>query len=586
MAKPTTRDASTRGVDTAPEQEASTAAKGPRPLAKLESPVTALDDRVGLAALGRKNLRKVFPDHWSFLLGEVALYSFIICLITGVFLTIWFRPSMAEITYDGSYQLLKGLHMSEAFASTLEISFDIKGGLLIRQLHHWGALLFVAAMFAHMMRVFFTGAFRKPRELNWLLGVGLISMGAVEGFAGYSLPDDLLSGTGLRFADGMIRSFPLIGTWAEFFVFGGEYPGELIISRLYMVHILLLPGLLLGLVAAHMALVVYHKHTQFPGPGRTEKNVVGYPMFPVYMAKAGGFFFIVSGVLVLMATFMQINPLWQYGPYNPAQVTAGSQPDFYMGAAEGGVRIMPPWETYWFGLTWSWNIFIPGVGILGALFTGMALYPFIERWVTGDKEEHHLLQLPHQAPTRTAIGVAAIAAYFCAQLGGANDLMATHFELSLNAITWFLRIMIFVSPIVAFLVTKRICVSLQRRDNELLTHGSPSGDMERLPDGGYFEHHVNLSDDEAFTLSQHREHVPVEASPSTDAHGVRTKGGVSKNRARWSRFFYETDALKPSAEEIAEGRAHTDHENAEHGHGELTNDDGGEHDDNRELSNS
>lgn len=585
MAKPaSTRDASAKDIDTAADVEPSTAARGPHPLAKLESPATALDDRLGLAAMGRKNLRKVFPDHWSFLLGEVALYSFLICLITGVFLTIWFKPSMAEITYDGSYQLLKGLHMSEAFASTLDISFDIKGGLLIRQIHHWGALLFVAAMFAHMMRVFFTGAFRKPRELNWLLGVGLLSIGTVEGFAGYSLPDDLLSGTGLRFADGMIRSVPLIGTWAEFFVFGGEFPGELIVPRLYMAHILLLPGLLLGLVAAHMALVVYHKHTQFPGPGRTEKNVVGYPLFPVYMAKAGGFFFIVFGVLVLMATVMQINPVWQYGPYNPAQVTAGSQPDFYMGAAEGGVRIMPPIETYWFGLTWSWNIAIPGLGVLGALFTGIALYPFIERWVTGDKEEHHLLDKPYQAPTRTAIGVAAIACYFMFQLGGANDLMATHFSLSLNAVTWFLRIMAFVAPVVAFLVTKRICVSLQRRDNDLLTHGSPSGVMERSATGEYFEHHVNLDEDTAFTLSQHREYVPVEAGGDTDEHGVRKTGGISKRRARWSKFFFGSDAPKPTAEEIAEGRAHTDHENAEHGHDELVSTDHDHDDSDRQLS--
>ncbi len=229
-------------------------------------PVKWADERIGVAGLLRPFFRKVFPDHWSFLLGEIALYSFIVCLLSGVFLTIWFVPSMAEIEYEGSYELLRGLPMSEAYASTLALSFDIRGGLLLRQMHHWAAMLFVAAMLVHSLRIFFTGAFRKPRELNWVIGVALLAMGIFEGFFGYSLPDDLLSGTGLRFLDGAIRATPVIGTWAEFFIFAGEFPGELIIPRLYMVHILLLPALILGLVAAHLALVVYHKHTQYPGP--------------------------------------------------------------------------------------------------------------------------------------------------------------------------------------------------------------------------------------------------------------------------------------------------------------------------------
>ena len=319
-------------------------------------PTKWADERIGVAGLTRPFLRKVFPDHWSFLLGEIALYSFIVLILSGVFLTIWFKPSMAEIEYEGTYQLLRGMQMSEAYASTLGLSFDIRGGLLLRQMHHWAAAVFVAAMLTHSLRIFFTGAFRKPREINWLIGVAMLALGIIEGFTGYSLPDDLLSGTGLRFVDGLIRSIPVIGTWAEFFIFAGEFPGELIVPRLYMVHILLVPALLLGLIAAHLALVVYHKHTQFPGPGRTEGNVVGYPVFPVYAAKAGGFFFIVFGVLTLMGGTMQINPVWVFGPYNPAEVTAGSQPDWYMGFVEGGIRIMPNWEWHIGSTTWSWNV--------------------------------------------------------------------------------------------------------------------------------------------------------------------------------------------------------------------------------------
>ncbi|NNG18505.1 ubiquinol-cytochrome c reductase cytochrome b subunit [Naumannella sp. ID2617S] len=566
-----------------------TQAKSPdkkHPLQPLAGAAGWADDRLGLAAMGKKNLRKVFPDHWSFLLGEIALYSFIILLLTGVFLTIWFKPSMNEINYEGSYQLLKGVAMSEAYASSLALSFDIRGGLLIRQIHHWAAMLFIGAMFAHSLRVFFTGAFRKPRELNWLLGVGLLSMGMVEGFAGYSLPDDLLSGTGLRFADGMIRSVPIIGTWAEFFVFGGEYPGSLIIPRLYMAHILLIPGLLLGLIAAHMALVVYHKHTQYPGPGRKETNVVGYPLFPVYMAKAGGFFFIVSGMLVLMGAFFQINPVWQYGPYNPAEVTAGSQPDWYMGPAEGAVRIMPAWEWHIAGTTWSWNVFLPGAGLLGLLFTSMALYPFIERWITKDEREHHILEFPYQNATRTALGAAAISCYLMFLLGGGNDILAIKFNLSLNAVTYFLRVAVFLVPVLVFIATKRICLGMQRQKQERVLHGSESGQMERSLDGGYSESHVPLSRDEAYTLTYRNDVMPIEPGATTDESGVRVKGGASKLRATMQRWFFRDNVPKPTREEYDEAVQHTLHEGHgdDHGHDDSHGSHAVGHSDRKELS--
>ena len=210
-----------------------TATAGNKPPGRGMRIVNWHDDRLGLAKIGKENLRKVFPDHWSFLLGEIALYSFVVLLLTGVFLTIWFKPSMAEVDYTGPYQLLKGTPMSEAFASTLDLSFEVRGGLLIRQIHHWAAILFVAAATVHMLRIFFTGAFRKPREINWLIGLGLFMLAMVEGFAGYSLPDDLLSGTGLRFADGLMRAIPLVGTWVEFFVFNGEFPGTAIVPVSY-----------------------------------------------------------------------------------------------------------------------------------------------------------------------------------------------------------------------------------------------------------------------------------------------------------------------------------------------------------------
>ena len=300
-----------------------------------------VDDRLASANFTKRLLNKVFPDHWSFMLGEIALYSFIILLLSGTYLTLWFKPSMVEVIYNGSYVPLKGIKMSEAFASTLEISFDVRGGLLMRQIHHWAALFFVAAMSVHVGRIFFTGAFRKPREINWVIGTLLLVLGILEGFAGYSLPDDLLSGTGLRIAQGIVQALPLVGTYLAMFLFGGEFPGTDFISRLYSIHILLVPGILLALITVHLIMVFYQKHTQFPGPGRTESNVVGYRLYPIYIAKAGGFFFIVFGVTTLIAALVTINPIWLYGPYTPSQVTAGSQPDWYIGWLDGAVRIMP-----------------------------------------------------------------------------------------------------------------------------------------------------------------------------------------------------------------------------------------------------
>src|SRR3954470_15051587 len=338
-----------------------TSETGTRPNPPGTGAVKWLDQRIGLGGLAKKQLRKVFPDHWSFMLGECALWSFVILLLTGVFLSLWFKPSMTEVIYNGSYPSLRRKSMAEAYASTLHLTFDVRGGLLMRQMHHWAANLFLASMTIHMLRVFFTGAFRKPRELNWLVGLGILQISIVEGFAGYSLPDDLLSGTGLRIAEGLMRSIPIVGSYISFFVFGGEFPGDSFIPRLYVVHVLLIPGLLLGLIGAHMLLLVYHKHTQYPGPGRTNSNVVGYPLLPVYAAKAGGFFFVVFGITAFMGALLQINPIWLYGPYDPAQVTAGSQPDWYMGWLEGALRIMPPWETQIWGYTIGWNIFIPGI---------------------------------------------------------------------------------------------------------------------------------------------------------------------------------------------------------------------------------
>ena len=489
-----------------------------------------VDERTGAAKWVKKNLTKVFPDHWSFLLGEIALYSFIILLLSGTFLTFWFDPSAREVIYDGSYAPLQGLHMSAAYESTLHISFEVRGGLLMRQIHHWSALIFMAAIVVHLMRVYFTGAFRKPREFNWIIGVGLLTLGIVEGFLGYSLPDDLLSGTGIRIAEAIIQAIPVVGSYLSYFAFGGAFPGEAFIPRIYTVHVLLLPGIFLALITVHLMLVWYQKHTQWPGPGRTEKNVVGYPLMPAYMAKAGGFFFIVFGVTAFLGAVASINPVWLYGPYNPGQISAGSQPDWYMGWLDGLVRMSPPIETYWFGYTISWNILIPGLIVPGILFTGMALYPFIESWITGDKREHHLLDRPRNVPNRTALGVMSLTFMLVALINGGNDIIATTFDLSINQVMWFSRIAIFVLPPIAFVITKRICLSLQRADRELVLHGRETGRLLMLPHGEFVEVHEPISPELAWKLTAH-EQAPALALEDVDARGVQ-RGGRLKNKLR------------------------------------------------------
>ncbi len=514
-----------------------------------------VDERTGAAAWMKKNLQKVFPDHWSFMLGEIALYSFVILLLSGTFLTFWFDPSMREVVYEGSYEPLKGLEMSAAYASALDISFEVRGGLLMRQIHHWSALIFMAAIVVHLLRVFFTGAFRKPREFNWIIGVGLLTLGIVEGFLGYSLPDDLLSGTGIRIAEAILQAIPLVGSYLSYFLFGGVFPGVTFIPRIYTLHILIIPGIFLALSTVHLMLVWYQKHTQYPGPGRTEKNVVGYPLMPVYMAKAGGFFFIVFGVTAFLGAVASINPIWLYGPYTPGQISAGSQPDWYMGWLDGLVRMAPPIEPVIFGYTLSLNILIPGLIIPGILFTGMALYPFIEQWITGDKREHHLLDRPRNAPNRTALGAMALTFMLIALINGGNDIIATNFDLSINQIMWFSRIGIIVLPPIAFIVTKRLCLSLQRADRELVLHGRETGRLVMMPSGEFVEVHEPISPEKAWLLTQHEQNAPLQLEEK-DARGVRRPGLLkSKLRKRFA-IAHAEQVAKPTVEDLKEIEHH------------------------------
>lgn len=461
-----------------------------------------LDERLQLASPSiRKYLvNKVFPDHWSFLLGEIALWSFILLLLTGTFLALFYDPSLEEVTYDGPYAALQGVEMSRAYSSVLDLSFDVRGGLLIRQMHHWSALLFIAAIVVHFLRHFFTGSFRKPREINWIIGITLFWLAFLSGFTGYSLPDDALSGTGLRIAHAIILSIPILGSWLASALFDGPFPGQLIIARFYILHVFLLPLALLALITVHIGIMFVQKHTQWAGPGRTNRNVVGERYFPRYLAKQTAFLLLVFAVAAALAGLFQINPVWFFGPYKAAVVSVGSQPDWYVLFLEGSSRLFPAWDIRFplFGQDFTIpGLFWPTVVLPGILIALVVAYPFLEARVRKDKQIHHLLERPRDAPVRTGLGAMAVTFWLILTISGANDIVARTFDISLNATTWAGRIGVIIAPPIAYYLTYRICLGLQQHDREVLAHGVETGIIRRQPGGGFVELHQPLGPTDA-----------------------------------------------------------------------------------------
>jgi ubiquinol-cytochrome c reductase cytochrome b subunit len=417
------------------------------------------DHRLHIAHFTRSALDKIFPDNWSFMLGEIALYCFIVLITTGTYLSFFFSPSGKEVVYDGSYVPLQGLHMSEAFSSTVRLSFDVRAGLVFRQMHHWAALIFVGAILVHLLRVFFTGAFRRPRELNWVIGVTLFVLVVFNGFSGYSLPDDLLSGTGLRIGYSIALAIPVVGTWASFLVFGGEFPSPDIISRLFVLHVLIIPAIIAGLLGAHMAILWRQKHTQYPGPGRTEDNIVGSRLWPTYTARSVGLLAGVFAIIALLGGLVQVNPIWLYGPFRPAAVSTASQPDWYMGWLEGALRLAPAWRLDLFGYTLS-EVFLPGVVLPGITFALLYLWPWVEQRVTADTSEHHILDRPRDRPFRTAFGVGTLTFYIVLFVAGSQDIGAQKFVTAIPTLTRVLQVLVFVLPAVAAVLAWKICRDL------------------------------------------------------------------------------------------------------------------------------
>jgi len=456
-----------------------------------------LDSRTGLGTLIRAGLRKVFPDHWSFLLGEVAVFCFIILVATGTFLTFFYVPSAATVPYQGPYQPLHGQDVSAAFDSVMALSFEVRAGLLMRQIHHWTALVFVGVIVLHICRVFFTGAFRRPRELNWIVGFTLLVLAMGAGFTGYSLPDDLLSGTGARIAYSAAISIPFIGPWLASLAFGGEFPTTALISRFYVTHILLLPAAIAALLTLHIVLLVLHKHTQYRGGPAREDNVVGRYLWPTQAFLSTGLFFLTAALLALIGGLFQINPIWLYGPFDASVVSSPAQPDWYVGWLDGALRIFPPFEPKILGIVVP-APFIPGIVIPGVLFTIVALWPFIEALLTRDHAEHHLLDRITDQPVRLASGLAILTIFAVLTIAGGNDVIAFYLGTDVESLTRALRVAVIALPILVWLTAYRFAVVARRRHradgaadpggaDEPPADRHPGQALRRTADGGFEE---------------------------------------------------------------------------------------------------
>jgi ubiquinol-cytochrome c reductase cytochrome b subunit len=444
-----------------------------------------VDSRTGMAGVARTALRKVFPDHWSFLLGEIALFCFVILVATGTFLTFFYVPSATPVTYDGPYVPVRGAEVSAAYDSVMTLSFEVKAGLVMRQIHHWTALVFVAVVVLHLSRVFFTGAFRRPRELNWLVGFVLLTLALAEGLTGYTLPDDLLSGTGARIIYSVALSIPFIGPWAASLLFGGEFPTMALISRFFVIHVLFLPGLFIAGITAHLAFVVIHKHTQYRGGRARETNVIGRAFWPTQAFVSTGLFFLTAAFMALLGGLVQVNPIWAYGPFDATVVSSPAQPDWYVGWLDGSLRIFPPIEPTIFGITIP-SPFIPGIVLPGIVLTLVALWPFIEARLTGDDREHHLLDRVGEHPIRTATGVAILTLFGILTIAGGNDVLAFYFSSQVETLTQVFRWLAVILPVVAWIVTYRVCVDRRRRGRGSV-RPRPGGTALRRSAAGGFE---------------------------------------------------------------------------------------------------
>ena len=442
------------------------------------------DRRLGATSPARAALGTAYPDPWAFLFGEIALYCLVVLALTGLFLSVFYVPDVrAQIAYQGPYAPLRGQPVTEAFNSVLRISFEVPAGLLVRQTHHWASLVFVAAIVLHLCRIFFTGAFRRPRQRSWVVGIAVLLVAMAQGLAGHSLPDDLLSGTSLQIVWSAVLAIPVVGPEVAYLLFGGESPSPEAIPRLFVLHTMLLPALLVGLLAVHLGTIVSRQRQRDPRPDRGEGASAGARRRPERALASTSLLLLVAAVLTLLGGVAQINPVWQLGPYHPARVTSPAQPDWYLAFLDGLVRLAPPWSLELFGWTIS-EMLWPALVFPAVAFGILTLWPWIERRLGGDHAKHDLLDRPRDAPLRSAVGAAGLTMFLVAFVAAGNDVLAVLLHLPLEAVTRLLQWSFVLGPMVVGLVTYAVCRSLRR--SGLHPASSAAGPrLERTPSGGY-----------------------------------------------------------------------------------------------------
>ena len=421
-----------------------------------------LDSRLRLAKSARSALNHVFPDHWSFMLGEIALYAFVALVITGTFMAMFFDPSNATVIYHGSLRELGGVQMSAAYQSVLHLSFGVPAGLLIRQMHHWAALIFIWAILAHLARIFFTAAYRRPREINWFIGLTLLLLALANGYFGYSIAGDLLSGAGLRIGYSMALSVPLIGPWLAFLFFGAAVPANVTIPRMYALHIFAVPALISVLLALHLGIIWRQYHTNYPGPRRSNHQITGARVWPTYTAKSIGLFFMVFALIAALGGLVQIDPVWIYGPYSTAAIIPGAQPDWYLGWVEGAMRLFPGVNLH-IGEYLVPGVFFPGVLFPALVFLALYLYPFFDKAISRDTQPHHVLRFPYEQPFHTALGCAVFIFMLVLLFAASDDVIAVATGGSVTQIRLIFRVIVFVAPAITWAIVYPWCRRVKRK---------------------------------------------------------------------------------------------------------------------------
>ena len=405
--------------------------------------------------VGRSFLGKAFPAEDSFLLGEVALFCFLVLVLTGTFLGMFFEPSTSEVEYEGSVAQYQGEELPESFVSVLHITYDVPYGMLLRRMHHWAAHLFVASMGLHMLRVFFTGAYRNPREPNWVVGSGLAVTSMFAAYTGYALPFDEFASTATGIGYNIALSVPLVGDVLSKLVFGGSFPSSATIPRFYFLHVFVLPLLIAGLIAVHMAILIHQKHTEAPREGDVhgeravakddDSVVIGLPAFPNQTAVSAVVFFLTLATLSLLAGFLPVHNVAEYGPNDPASTPALIMPDWFLMWLYGFLKLIPGWMSFTvFGVHVNTE-FIGGMLLPGLVIGAMVLWPFIDRRA----EPTHFTASPLDRPRATAVGITGVVFVMVASIAGMNNILADVLGVETSSLTLPLTALLLLYPLVA-----------------------------------------------------------------------------------------------------------------------------------------